>query len=374
MASLQLRTAPVADGVDVEALAKDVAAGLASAEQSNTLWEILQTKEVAAALAVVEEAVTKPICRFDVNYGLGAEAPLPHAREFLHLSKLLAARARLQAGHGDPEAAWRTLMTGLRSSEPLRLDPLVISHLVRISMAEKLLQAAQEVWNVAPPGAEAMAAMNPVLAGCEDSRPFLTMMDGDRLVMGEWAFRNEDHAAMIIADSGEKRESWLRFMFIKPVLQFDHAAYLRLMHEKTRIFTEPFSRVTMDRIQREDEDVPFLFVFTKGLVPMFADLQKRQTSFIALSRIARVAMALLAYRNEHREYPERLDVVREGSPPSLFEDPFTSQPLVYRRDGAGFVLYSVGPDGTDDGGRPKVRGQGIRSKEEPWDVVWRVSK
>ncbi|HLJ57486.1 MAG TPA: hypothetical protein VKT77_20780 [Chthonomonadaceae bacterium] len=36
--------------------------------------------------------------------------------------------------------------------------------------------------------------------------------------------------------------------------------------------------------------------------------------------------------------------------PTPPHDPFTSQPLHYRRDGQGFVLYSVGQDLKDDGG------------------------
>ena len=34
-------------------------------------------------------------------------------------------------------------------------------------------------------------------------------------------------------------------------------------------------------------------------------------------------------------------------------DPFSlGKPLLYRRNGSGYVLYSIGPDGKDDGGRP----------------------
>ena len=31
-------------------------------------------------------------------------------------------------------------------------------------------------------------------------------------------------------------------------------------------------------------------------------------------------------------------------------DPFSNQPLVYRRSDTGYLLYSVGPDGEDNGG------------------------
>ena len=39
-----------------------------------------------------------------------------------------------------------------------------------------------------------------------------------------------------------------------------------------------------------------------------------------------------------------------------FEDPFSGYPLVYRRDGKEWSVYSVGPDGKDDGGESGVGG------------------
>ena len=34
------------------------------------------------------------------------------------------------------------------------------------------------------------------------------------------------------------------------------------------------------------------------------------------------------------------------------QDPFSGKPLLYRRNAKGYVLYSVGLDGRDDGGQP----------------------
>ena len=36
--------------------------------------------------------------------------------------------------------------------------------------------------------------------------------------------------------------------------------------------------------------------------------------------------------------------------PAVRQDPFAPAPLVYRRTDKGALLYSVGPDGMDDGG------------------------
>ena len=61
-------------------------------------------------------------------------------------------------------------------------------------------------------------------------------------------------------------------------------------------------------------------------------------------------LAIRLYRQEEGADPEELaDLVPEYLP-AVPEDPFSGRPLVYRRTETGYLLYSVGPDETDNGG------------------------
>jgi hypothetical protein len=64
--------------------------------------------------------------------------------------------------------------------------------------------------------------------------------------------------------------------------------------------------------------------------------------------------ALRAYKLDQGTYPDTLqDLVSHGYLKALPMDPFSpSHPISYRRSDAKFILYSVGPDGVDDGGKP----------------------
>jgi hypothetical protein len=64
-----------------------------------------------------------------------------------------------------------------------------------------------------------------------------------------------------------------------------------------------------------------------------------------------VGFALVAYRADHGTYPESLNVLPAKYIARLPQDFFTEQPLRYKRQGGGFLLYSVGSNGVDDGGR-----------------------
>ncbi len=63
-----------------------------------------------------------------------------------------------------------------------------------------------------------------------------------------------------------------------------------------------------------------------------------------------VALALSIHKAEQGQYPEKLDELVPGILPELPLDGFADKPLTYRRTDEGYLLYSVGPNMTDDGG------------------------
>lgn len=78
--------------------------------------------------------------------------------------------------------------------------------------------------------------------------------------------------------------------------------------------------------------------------------QVRFRSTIARQRLLATELAIRAHWLEKGTRPKALaDLVPEYLT-SIPEDPFSAQPLLYRPGEKGYRLYSVGPDGRDDGG------------------------
>ena len=85
-------------------------------------------------------------------------------------------------------------------------------------------------------------------------------------------------------------------------------------------------------------------------------------------RLLRLELALEEDRSRHGRYPERLALL---APAVLAREPldgFTEQPFKYRRRANGYLLYSVGPDGKDDGGSAISFRQGF-NPSTPGDLV-----
>jgi hypothetical protein len=99
-------------------------------------------------------------------------------------------------------------------------------------------------------------------------------------------------------------------------------------------------------------------------VPNFSRAAQNCARIQSLTDQARVACALERFRLSRGEYPETLDALVPGFAELLPHDVISGQPLKYRRkpDG-GFLLYSVGWNGKDDGGNP-----GRSPLDEDW--VW----
>ena len=70
-------------------------------------------------------------------------------------------------------------------------------------------------------------------------------------------------------------------------------------------------------------------------------------------------------RTEANLLRARISLLITGAPDPRFTDPLgQDQPLRVKKDGPHFILYSVGPDGDDDGGRPGVPSEGSAAKRE----------
>jgi hypothetical protein len=76
------------------------------------------------------------------------------------------------------------------------------------------------------------------------------------------------------------------------------------------------------------------------------------------SRMAIVEFGIRAFELETGRLPETLDELRPNYLPSLPDDPMGGGPLRFRQTGDAYLIYSVGPNGIDDGGQFATNAQG----------------
>jgi hypothetical protein len=86
-------------------------------------------------------------------------------------------------------------------------------------------------------------------------------------------------------------------------------------------------------------------------VPAFQKVQGAADRSEQNHRNLQLAFTLAAYYADHRRYPETLAELAPKYIDKIPDDLFSGQPLIYRLEGDGYLLYSVGVNGIDDGGQ-----------------------
>jgi hypothetical protein len=94
-------------------------------------------------------------------------------------------------------------------------------------------------------------------------------------------------------------------------------------------------------------------ILNKVILPVFEDVSSTIARTEAVLRMTGCAAAVRSYKLRHGRYPKTL---AEAGVKDLNYDPFTGEEFIYKTNPAkGFLLYSVGKDGKDDGGKRAVR-------------------
>jgi len=93
---------------------------------------------------------------------------------------------------------------------------------------------------------------------------------------------------------------------------------------------------------------------------------------IAKLQVAGVALEIERWRLAHGgRAPDSLADLTPQFAPSIPLDPFDNNPLRYKKLPQGFLVYSIGADFTDDGGKAKT---GDEDDTDHYDITFSVER
>lgn len=87
------------------------------------------------------------------------------------------------------------------------------------------------------------------------------------------------------------------------------------------------------------------------LMPAAARVQNAADRSEQVHRNLMVAFALAGYHSDNGNYPKALEALVPRYLKTVPDDLFSGKALIYRTTDKGYLLYSVGANGKDDGGR-----------------------
>ena len=342
--------------------------------------ELIGREAVARALSLIEQGTRRPACRLEHDYADSLHAyKAPVIEDMRNLVSIMEARSRLEAEAGRPAQAWDLVLTQLRFGDSLRFDPICNTQNVRLTAMLVACRTIRWLCETAPPDREHAQAVEDLLRRQDDINLMIRAVDAERLFIGEWFFRlpREELDKILWKEKSDDKVTppavlraihRLSFSILafKPRLVADHAAYLQMMRRRVQFLQGPY---------RGREEVPEFMqpslwsILAHELTMASGHDKEFYCREMATLRLTRAGLALLQYQQAHGVFPPTLDALGvEG-----LVDPFTEQPLHYRPESEGFLVYSVGEDRKDDGGTPRPQYQDSDPRRKPvdYDVIWR---
>lgn len=340
-------------------------------------------------LALVHEAARKR--RYHVALVVGTSrdgrkgdligALLPGVQKCREASAALAARAMLRAGEGKADEAWRDLLACHRLGRLVQQGNTLIEALVGYAIESIAVQATLAFIDKAKPDGKKLAGYLADLAKLPPPvdvaekvdvaeramlidvvqmmhrygvRYLETLADGP----GHKPWPLEVEAARLALDyTGMRREGnrWYNRMVraMRRPTRAGRAAELAAIERDLRglkaSVTAPFLGGVL--AVRAEVNKRIGHVLIGLLLPAVSKVQDAADRTAQTHDNLRVAIALEMYQRDKKAYPMGLGHIAPKYLKAVPGDRFSGKGLVYRREGKGYLLYSVGVNGKDDGGR-----------------------
>ena len=360
--------------------------------QSPAADVLLALSKYDPAIEELRLAARRPGSRFPLNYD--ADPPslilLPHLAALKHCSQVLQLRAIAELQNDQSDKALADVKLSFRLIDSIRSEPILISHLVRVALLNITLQpvwegVAEHKWSDAQ-----LMELDRELAGLDFLADYEFAMRGERAISiasVEHLRRKRDFRQMINDDtdiSGNNQEDPFRpvvgvaFHLVPSSVFYQNELNLARIHQQwllpivnveRRIVSPETARQARTALEEERKHFSPNKMLALLLAPALEACVKKFASAQNSVDLARTGCALERYRLAQGEYPASLDALSPQFMERIPHDIINGQPLHYRRPSGKFLLYSVGWNGTDDGGQVAFRQSGLVDHDNG-DWVW----
>ncbi len=313
---------------------------------------------------------------------------LPHLPQFRGLARVGLWRCRIDIAQGSIDEALDNCLTMARNAGHLQRLSTLVEQLVGLALSNLASQeiltilestdlAAGQLKDLQGQLTQVYADGYPVMNLEFEKMVFHDLVQhlftdggpgGGHLIPASWADISDDR--MSLAGDDER-------MFLVPLFVASSMVHARRDETLTvgdRIYDEQIKLAKMTPYQRHREDVPSAndiltslssrkFFVLHFIMPAFGRASEIAFRGKVSHQAALTILALARWRAEKGEYPASLDqLTAAGLLTDLPMDPWSDKPLIYRRAGDNFILYSLGPNFEDNGGKPATDSKGRPKK------------
>lgn len=269
--------------------------------------------------------------------------------------QLLRARARLAVNRGDMEEACACLWAILGTSEFFRDEPMLIGQIMRVVFLVSAKEGLNDAVNTAPLPPGWLTRFRERIQTIDLSPGLMRGMDGERVCMGDIVFpqiAEKPQMLQSLLEEGESDHTSLFRQIPRGFFRIEHAEYLdriwgirAALADTTASYSERVARA-----RKVVRSLPRRHALVGVILPTIGGVGDKIFRMQTLLAVIDAGLATEEYRAREGRYPASLSELAVSSPGLLLTDPYGGQPLVFRVEGRGVILYSIGPNLSDDRG------------------------
>ena len=324
------------------------------------------------ALEFLHAAAQVPHGRYPVDFSLGLNTLMPYLPDVRKGARLLALEAVWHADADRPSEAADAIIAIMGLAQSLSKEPTLMSQLVRLAIQRQAIDVLEYAASRVEFTAKRLRQLQTALRRAEDPNAMTRALVGERC-FGLWCFQAPQALPLAINLLGTGSVSKPRLLLYKLLgsKDADINSYLDIMDAYIRATTLPLAERRRAAVEAEKLliNIPKTHILTRILLPAMNRVIEVEMRRIAQVRAARAALAVQRYRLARGRLPEWLSQLVGEYLDAVPTDPFDGKPLRYKKLDKGFVVYSIGEDGRDDGGKEKSPG-----RYEDYDVTFIVER
>lgn len=326
------------------------------------------------ALELLHTGAAIKHCRYPVDFTRGFEASIPYLSDMRSAARLLAVEAILHADNDDPESAARSVISVFGVARSLTEEPMIISQLVRISHQALALSVIERAINRTEFTDDQLLELARAVAEAENRSTMVRAFAGERCQVLS-GLREPASLDGALFGTDLPPAPILELYKALGLADMDALIYLDLTNEYIEAASLPLhKRENAARaIEVKYQKISQIHVLLHILMPAISRVYTIELRGIAHLRSARVALAVQRYRLASGKLPDTLGDLVPAYLQAVPTDPFDGKELRYKKLEAGFVVYSIGEDLSDDGGKEMPKDSKER-RNSKWDATFIVER
>ncbi|MBP7705908.1 MAG: hypothetical protein KA243_01550 [Candidatus Aminicenantes bacterium] len=302
---------------------------------------------------------------------------MPDAIQAIGTERLLFFSILFSAEEGDWKGAIDRLGVGLRLAPVMSLEGTQMAFLISLACANLLTQPLADICRGREIAAEDLTRLMAVLEPGPRRDRLALAWRGERIAFVEVG------AYLLEGDLGDLGSVWegrhwwhkIAIWLARPLVKRDLRRSLPSYEFLEAQAKLPYYQCR-DALRARDEELqskPWYAIASKMMIGSAEAAFMKTAKTEAITLASRTGLACRLYKSRTGHYPQTLDELVPGLLSEVPIDPFTGKPLVYRREGEGFIVYSLGSNEKDDGGRSTYNiTQMVMPKDDDW--CWREDR